>query len=218
MVDTAGTAFAAAIRRSYFDPGGVSVRLGWHDTHGVTPIFSYASYDAFAFESKATVLPRSSSPNSPATCFSRFATSPDISALADRTSWMAENTLRRSSMLSGRSPRDRRKRRFAVQQQHEELLAHQHLELRQRDPRLLRRPGEAAAAPRGCVRPPCRGPSRHRAARGCRLPSDPPEPIFDFSSAMRACRSSRCFGSISRRRDGADCGSTPTAACSAGDP
>src|SRR5258705_8831463 len=38
-------------------------------------------YDALAF----AVLP-SSSPNSPATCFRRFATSPDNSALADSTS------------------------------------------------------------------------------------------------------------------------------------
>ena len=72
MVDAAGTAFAAAIRRSYLLGDRAPLCIGCHDAHPAAPISSNRRYDAFAFGSKGATLDllpefRASTPNSSAT-------------------------------------------------------------------------------------------------------------------------------------------------------
>src|SRR4029450_4816349 len=81
----------------------------WHGFHDVAPDLSNKRYDAFAFGSKGATFKAlsenspASTPNSSATRFRRFATSPDIAALADSTSRIAAKAAWRAFALSGNS-------------------------------------------------------------------------------------------------------------------
>ena len=96
MVAAAGIAFAAAMRRSYF-----GAWFGFARVHGCNSHIQLSdqlanAYDAFARDSPAR-------PNNCVTRSSRFAVSPDISALADSTPRMASRPARRSSSPGGSS-------------------------------------------------------------------------------------------------------------------
>ena len=198
MVGTAGTALRRRDQAIVLAGArGVSLVSAGMTFMAVTPDLSNERYDAFAFGSKGTT----SMPFRNSSHRRRTARPPASDA------WRPRRISRRWPTALRGSPRNRlaalirivrqqlrngRQRGLLIQQQHEELLAHQHLELRQREPRPIRPLGEPAATPQGCARPPFRAPTRHRAGRGWRLPCRPPSPIFDFSSAMRASSSSRC--------------------------
>ena len=117
---------------------------------------------------------------------------------------------------------DGRERRLLVDQQHEELLAHQRLEFRQRQPRglasLARRMRRIASKPRSSD-----DAARHADIEQRRAPAlraGRPSPMRDFSSAIRVLAATAlCSGLLAALRGGAPCpGSMPTAACSAGEP
>ena len=67
--------------------------------------------------------------------------------------------------IVGQQLRDGGQRGFLVQQQHEELLADQHLELGQRQPRAGVVAANVAQALQGCARRPSPSPTRHTAGR-----------------------------------------------------
>ena len=163
---------------------------------------------------------RSSSPNSPATRFSRLATSPDICGACRQH--FADGRERRAAFI--------RVRRAAASGMAASAASRSSSSMKNcsrtsilNSASVSRAPlvglREAAAAPRGRARPPCRAPIRHRAAPRMPASRRPPSPILDFSSAMRACEQLAVLGGhLAACATARTCGSTPTAACSAGEP
>ena len=107
MVRAAGTALAAAIRRSYLLGDRAPLEIGRRDAHGPAPISVQPSLRSLrlGIERGNVGGPlqhcRGVDAEQSATRRRRLATSPDIAALADSTSRIAAKAARRASALSG---------------------------------------------------------------------------------------------------------------------
>ena len=132
----------------------------------------------------------SPTPNSRANSLSLFSSSADSSPRAARTSLISIERLRRASASAGSMDGMRRERRFLVDQQHEELLAHHRLELRQRHVADASAANAAHGLKAALVdRSPA--PCRHRAAPRITASRSPPVPDARLELGDRASAAAR---------------------------
>ena len=180
---------------------------------------SYGRFDARVFGSKEVnvMSPDSSAdPNSPAISFkSSGGLAGYLRACGQHCRRLQRRPARRVvSIMSGSNFGMAASAASWVEQQHEELLAHQHLELGQRAARagIVRLPKPTQRFKAALVHHASGRPDVKQAAND-RLPAGRRRPICDFSSAIRACSSSRCIGvHFLPGANGAEFGSMPTAA------
>ena len=236
-----GTSLARAISRSYLRAAAAFERADGRDRADLAVTWSESiddlsatvradpaeapRHDAFACDSfrccRKGVGPdcRSvSTPNSRATRCSRSLSSAESSPLAVSTCSISSNALLPRLGVRRKHRRNRRQRRFRVDQQHEELLAHQRLEVRQAACRRARaRMRRTASKPRSSTAP-ARHPDIEQSAddgfaqaarRNARLEFGNPV-LQQFAMQRALARPCAAGASLA--------GSMPTAACSAGEP